>query len=153
MQKLLALLITVAGSFQIRADALAQRMPGLLNRIAMVESSGNPHAVGDGGRARGLYQFHARTWQHVTQLRRAQGQPCWPYSAAVRPEVAGAYARTYVRWIAAQLQQKVGHVTDRMIYGAWNAGCARFLRGDLPALTRRRMLRFEGDTYYLQVSP
>lgn len=30
--------------------------------MCLVESSGNPDAVGDGGRAVGLLQFHAPTW-------------------------------------------------------------------------------------------
>lgn len=42
--------------------------PQLLYAIIQVESHGNPMAIGDGGLARGLAQFHPRTWRNVTGL-------------------------------------------------------------------------------------
>ena len=36
-----------------------------LSRIAQCESGGNPHAVGGGGRYRGLFQFDYGTWASV----------------------------------------------------------------------------------------
>jgi soluble lytic murein transglycosylase-like protein len=36
-----------------------------LSRIAQCESGGNPHAVGGGGRYRGLFQFDYGTWESV----------------------------------------------------------------------------------------
>jgi soluble lytic murein transglycosylase-like protein len=34
-----------------------------LDKIALIESSGNPSAIGDGGLAVGLYQMHKQAWQ------------------------------------------------------------------------------------------
>jgi hypothetical protein len=49
----------------VGAAAGAVAPTGHLAAIAQCESGGNPHAVGGGGRYRGLYQFSYATWQAV----------------------------------------------------------------------------------------
>src|SRR5687768_7881852 len=41
--------------------------------VMMCESSGNPNAVGDRGKARGLFQYHAGTWNGAWNPYRHQG--------------------------------------------------------------------------------
>ena len=50
---------------QLRRFSVAPAMKARLSRIAQCESGGNPHAVGGGGKFRGLFQFDYGTWRGV----------------------------------------------------------------------------------------
>jgi hypothetical protein len=65
----------------------------LLDAIAKVESRSDPDAVGDHGRAIGVYQIHRRYWQDGTRI---LGKD-WPYEDAANPVKARQVVRAYLR--------------------------------------------------------
>jgi hypothetical protein len=64
----------------------------LLDAIARIESHGDPHAVGDGGRALGAYQIHRVYWEDGTQLLGVD----WPHRDATDPQKARRVVRAYL---------------------------------------------------------
>ena len=70
-----------------------RKMELLLDAIAKLESNGDPNAVGDKGRAIGMYQIHRRYWQDGTKILGVD----WPYSEARDPEKARQVVRAYLR--------------------------------------------------------
>jgi len=77
------------------APAANQKDPieRLLDAIAQVESRRDPNAVGDHGRAVGVYQIHRRYWQDGTRI---LGRD-WPYADAADPAKARQVVRAYLR--------------------------------------------------------
>jgi soluble lytic murein transglycosylase-like protein len=67
-------------------------MERLLDAIAEVESRSDPNAVGDRGRAVGVYQIHWRYWQDGTRILGMD----WPYEDAVDPVRARQVVRAYL---------------------------------------------------------
>jgi len=65
----------------------------LLDAIAQVESRSDPNAVGDHGRALGVYQIHRRYWQDGTRILGTD----WPYKDAADPVKARQVVRAYLR--------------------------------------------------------
>lgn len=120
-----------------------------LVKVANVESAQNPGAVGDGGKARGLYQFHRRTWEHVSQIRKAEGAAVYAYQPfAHSVGKSTEYALTYSRWLEQALSSRLGYADEQLIYAAWNAGITKLLaaQGDLrrmPPITRRVLPYFD----------
>lgn len=80
--------------------AIAEETPGvalsgidrLLDAIAKVESRHNPSAIGDGGRACGVYQIHRSYWADGTKLLGVN----WDYELAADPAKAREVVRTYL---------------------------------------------------------
>lgn len=64
----------------------------LLDAIAQVESNRNPHAVGDGGRALGMYQIHRAYWEDGTRFLGVE----WAYEQARDPQKARRVVRAYL---------------------------------------------------------
>jgi len=61
-------LLSFVASFAIACTALgAPPSDRLLDAIAKVESDHNPDAVGDGGKAIGMFQIHRVYWQDAVQ--------------------------------------------------------------------------------------
>ena len=61
-------LLSFVASFAIACTALgAPPSDRLLDAIAKVESDHNPKAVGDGGKAIGMFQIHRVYWQDAVQ--------------------------------------------------------------------------------------
>lgn len=67
-------------------------MERLLDAIAQVESRSDRHAVGDGGRAIGIYQIHRPYWQDGTRILGVD----WSYRDAVDPAKARRVVRAYL---------------------------------------------------------
>lgn len=68
LKKLLAIVcagLFICVSAQASIDA---ELPALAQKIILAESSGNPRAVGDGGRSRGLMQIQEGTWRRHTTV-------------------------------------------------------------------------------------
>jgi len=64
----------------------------LLDAIAHVESRNDPNAVGDSGRARGVYQVHRLYWEDGTRLLGVD----WPYQEVADPVKARQVVRAYL---------------------------------------------------------
>ena len=97
--------------------------------IEGIESGGNPKAVGDGGKARGLFQFHKEAWEDTTKLRKADNLPVYPFTKATNDWVAREYARTWITHIHARLSAKIGR--PAMAHETWlafNLGMTGFSR-------------------------
>jgi len=69
-------------------------MERLLDAIARIESRRDPNAVGDGGRALGVYQIHRRYWQDGTRILGVD----WQYQDAQDPEKAREVVRAYLSY-------------------------------------------------------
>ncbi len=84
--------------------------------VCQVESGGNPHAVGDGGRALGIAQIHCRT---VDDLNRILGRQQWIYEDRRDPAKSLEMFRAYV-----QHYQKAGGypATSETWSRLWNGG-------------------------------
>ena len=76
--------------------ATTDPFPRTLKAILLVESGGDPNAVGDGGRAIGPYQIHRAYWSDATRLLGVS----WPYSDARDPLKAAAAVRAYTEHYA-----------------------------------------------------
>ena len=69
------------------------RMDRLLDAIAKVESRNDPAAVGDTGRAAGVYQIHRSYWADATRILGVD----WDYREARDPHKARQVVRAYLR--------------------------------------------------------
>lgn len=69
-------------------------MDRLLDAIAVVESHDNPGAVGDHGRALGMYQIHRSYWAEGTELLGVT----WKYRDARDPQKARQVVRAYLSY-------------------------------------------------------
>ena len=65
----------------------------LLDAIAKVESRNDPDAVGDGGRAIGVYQIHRLYWKDGIRILDVE----WPYKEARDPRKARRVVTAYLR--------------------------------------------------------
>ncbi len=97
--RLLSVWSAVAAAIWLLAPAGAARaaevdpMERLLDAIAQVESRSDPNAVGDGGRAIGVYQIHRPYWQDGTRILGVD----WAYRDAADPVKARQVVRAYLR--------------------------------------------------------
>jgi hypothetical protein len=64
----------------------------LLDAIAQMESGNNPNAMGDGGRASGLYQIHCAYWAAGTRFLGVD----WGYEQAADPAKAREVVKAYL---------------------------------------------------------
>lgn len=64
----------------------------LLDAIARIESHCDPNAVGDGGRALGIYQIHRLYWEDGTGLLGVD----WPHRDATDPRKARRVVKAYL---------------------------------------------------------
>lgn len=89
----------------------------LLDAIMVVESGGNPKAVGDGGKAIGAYQIHRGYWQDAVEYDKSL---CGTYRDCFDP----AYARRVV--IAYLSRHAHAGATDEDLARLHNGGCNIF---------------------------
>jgi len=98
-----------------------------LATLAEVESSGNPQAVGDGGKARGLYQMHLATWMDVNVMWEDKGYGLYDFDAAWNPKIATAYAKAWADALESRLERSLGRPAKASeVWCAWNLGFQRF---------------------------
>ena len=90
MRKLVSFLIIMVCIAQTAQASMVD-----LKALAMVESSGNPAAVGDKGRALGLFQAHAGC---VSDVNRALGTK-YSHRDVLDPEVAVVVASAYLEGV------------------------------------------------------
>jgi len=90
--------ITVAGLCLLTATETVRAVENdelelLLDAIARVESNSIPDAVGDTGRAIGIYQIHRSYWEDATKILGVD----WNYGDARDPWKARQVVRAYLR--------------------------------------------------------
>lgn len=117
----------------IVALAVAQPVPDTwLDAVQAIETGGekNPDAaVGDGGKARGRFQFWAIAWKDCSAVRKAAGLKTYPYSKATDPVVAREYARTWLSYLQHRLTKEIGRpALAGETWLAWNLGFEGFRR-------------------------
>jgi hypothetical protein len=121
----------------VHAGAVNCPWPALVEAIAFVESGRRAAAVGDQGRARGMWQMHRAAWEDVSAVRRKGRAAVYPYAQAKDPHFARAYAEDYLKLIAAKLNNLYGRAPRAAeVYAAWNLGYTKFTktyRADLGA--------------------
>lgn len=101
--------------------------PRLLPVVSQIESSGNPQAVGDGTKARGLFQFHESAWVQASKVRKMAGQRIYAYSYAHDPYVSSLYAEAYLGWLAKTLRTRLGREPYHWeVYASFNRGLGGF---------------------------
>lgn len=127
----------------------------MLDQIRRIESTDGRYLIGDGGRARGPYQFHFNTWEHVHLLRKRQSLSAGPewFNGAMNEQWSRAYAQTYLEWIAQTLQKKLGWCSQQTIYASWNVGVYNVIKvkGDVRRLgprVQQHCLRFSAKRFY-----
>jgi len=88
----LAICLVAPGGKARAADD--EEMERLLDAISRVESRRDPNAVGDHGRAIGVYQIHRRYWEDGTRILGVD----WKYSEASDPQKARQVVRAYLSY-------------------------------------------------------
>ena len=97
--------------------------------IQGIESGGDAKAVGDKGKARGLFQFHKDAWDEATKIRKINNLPVYPFTKATNPWVSTEYAQTYIAFLRHRLSEKIGRpAMAHEVWLAFNLGMTGFSR-------------------------
>jgi hypothetical protein len=83
---------------------LQQLILSLLPVLAQVESNNNPNAVGDGGKAIGIYQIHAEYWEDGCNFKQVD----WPYDWAKRPNKSAEIVTAYLMYYGMVYEKRTG---------------------------------------------
>jgi hypothetical protein len=127
MRHVASLLLSVA---TVGAESVPERW---IDAIQIIESGGeaNPDAaIGDGGKARGRFQFHKSAWEDCSKVRKANKERVHPYAKAKDPVIAREYARTWLTHLRRRLTARIGRPADAaetwLLYNLGWAGFERF---------------------------
>lgn len=97
-----------------------------LNKIAIIESSGNPLAIGDNGKAIGLYQLHAGVVKDYNKANNTNLK----HSQMTNPKLAYNVANWYLNIeIPRLLKHYKKPLTVNNVLTAYNKGIGNFLNG------------------------
>ncbi len=104
-------------------------------RLAAIESSGNPNAVGDNGKSLGLYQISKEAWRDATDYWRLN---CPEYmqelfdglgnnykKECMNPDSAKWVATYYLLYLAGRMERANRPVTMKSLYMAYNCGFSK----------------------------
>ncbi len=109
--------------FSLVSCAAGADIPRLVSALEKVESSGKADAVGDGGKAIGILQFHAA---QVKEGNRIAGTS-YAHSDMKEPEKARKLANAILRYNAKQIKAKTGReATESELARTWNGGPTRW---------------------------
>ena len=101
-----------------------------LDAIQKIETGGEAapdNAVGDGGKARGRFQFHRAAWTDCSKIRKEMGLPTYPYSKATDKAIATDYARTWLTALRERLAGEIGRPARAdEVWLAFNLGFSGF---------------------------
>jgi len=87
------LLLLCAGCAKKESDRRPWETPKFYKALAIMESKGDTHAVGDSGRAVGLFQL----WKiYVDDCNRIIGRQKWAYADRTNPEKSWAMVKLYL---------------------------------------------------------
>ena len=98
-----------------------------LDAVAIVETGGNPRAVGSKGE-RGLYQFTRATWQQHTKH---------SHYEAHDPKFSRMIAQKHYDWLYSNLSRRGFPPSPYWLAVAWNSGLSRTTKGKPPSMSRR----------------
>lgn len=103
-----------------------------LDRLAIIESNNNPCAVGDDGRAFGLFQMHEEAFQDCLAYMRVKGSPYGNPLVKNAKNLLGCqnesvlFARTYLKVLRKRMHDDgLRNPTAIQLYMAWNMGAGR----------------------------
>lgn len=100
-----------------------------LNLLAQVESGGRAWAIGDHGKAHGLFQMHAGAWSDVNRARAKRGAAQYNFSFAHNPTISREYAGEYLGILTNNFAVTRGHYpTAQQTYALWSLGLEGFKR-------------------------
>jgi len=120
------------------AAAAPQPVPDKwVDAVAQIETGGQAdpdNAIGDGGKAKGRYQFHKSAWDDCTKARKSLLLPTWGYSKATDPNVAREYAAFWLACLRDRLSKDIGRpAMAHEVWLAYNMGYAGFKRASFQA--------------------
>jgi hypothetical protein len=128
-----------------------------LDAMEQVESGMDARAVGDQGRSRGSFQFHAAGWQMVNNWRVRALKPAVPFRTGAHcRSTARQFAALYLRWLESNLAAALRRSpTHPELYAAWNLGptgfrARGFLLARCPAGTRDAAGRVDNLTKHFE---
>ncbi len=98
-----------------------------LEAISIVETNGNPRAIGSLGE-RGLYQFTRATWRQHTKR---------SHYEAHDPSYSKIIARKHYDWLYANLSDRGFPPSPYWLAVAWNSGLKRTTSGRFPSVSRK----------------
>ena len=114
------------------ATARADITESYLDKVAMIESSNNPKAIGDDGKARGAFQIHKAAWQEAQKKNPSIGDY---ESGSFNTQSSRLAAKTYLTILSARFEKRTGRKpSDAELYAVWNCGLGSFFskhKGDL----------------------
>lgn len=119
----------------------------LLDAIELIESGGNPAAVGDGGRSRGSFQFKRIAWDQANRMRARRGLRPVSYALAHDRTVAREQARDLLWWLSSTFTAAPNRAPKTAeLFAVWNLGPEGFRRrgfslANCPESTRRAAAR------------
>lgn len=94
-----------------------------LDAVAMVESSGKTNAIGDNGKALGMFQLHRAAWEDALQIDRTLGDY---KTGALNRETSRRAARVYFQILSARLIRANIAPSPATLYAAYNCGFTGF---------------------------
>lgn len=123
------------------AQAIADHAQIDLSAIAQIESSGRSHAVGDGGRALGLYQLHAAVIKDYNRTHKTH----LSHKDALDPSKARLVADWYLNTEIPRLLRHY-NLPDTVSFRirGYNEGLRRSINGRAPSrITRAYIVKYE----------
>ena len=127
-----------------------------MDRLALIESNDKADAIGDGGKARGVYQMHKDAWDDSIAYGRRIGRELIPELSDWKKNAHDRTASRIVANFYLQILEKnmkdskhcSNGVTPLQLYMAWNMGLSGARRYDfnpnnphLPEQNRRVLIR------------
>ena len=134
MKRFLSLFAT--SFFTAASEAKTIDMTDFMDRLAIIESNGNYKAVGDNGKAIGMYQMHEPAYKDALAYIRIKNDGMYELLQAAErgknwkkdladPDYARYFAIAYVRIIIDRLIDDKQEVTPIKIYMCYNMGYRR----------------------------
>lgn len=136
-------IICLASCQKIKGELISERY---LDAVAMIESSGNIHAIGDNGKARGMFQLHEAAWSDAKQRNPLVVDYCIGATNATASRLA---AKTYLTILAERFEKRVKRKpTHGELYACYNMGFGSFAKvgfdlNRAPVTTRKAVKRIE----------
>lgn len=108
--------------------------------VAQIESSSQPSAVGDGGKALGLYQLHEAVIIDYNKRHKAR----YTHRDALKPEIAAKIADWYLNTEIPRLLRhfKLQDTLTNRIW-AYNGGIGNVVKGRLSPVTKAYLKKYE----------